>query len=355
MDKETRIKIVKLYYELKSVISVRRTLQKDRNSRTPTYNEIRGVIKSFETRGTVERKKPNRKKSVRVSENIGAVARAIQEKATTSTRKLSSAIGITRRSLQRILKVDLNLFPYKIQIVSKIMPGDYYVRETFCQKMLELMDNDSTLIDHLFMSDEAHFDLNGNVNKQNCRIWAESNPKAVHEVKLHPQRVTVWCAVSSKCIIGPFFFECAGKTTTVNSKRYLDMIKSFFMPNLRRKRFLVKDTWFQQDGATPHIACEVMQHLTKTFTSKLISRNAAFRWPPRSPDLTAADFYLWGYLKSIVYRNNPQNLTDLKREIECGIKSISQDTLKAVMNEFVRRCRDCVANKGKHLDSVIFK
>jgi hypothetical protein len=39
-------------------------------------------------------------------------------------------------------------------------------------------------------------------------------------------------------------------------------------------------------------------------------------WPPRSPDLTTADFYLWGHLKSMVYaqRHNTRdemfNVTD---------------------------------------------
>ena len=36
------------------------------------------------------------------------------------------------------------------------------------------------------------FDLNGNVNKQICRFWAEMNPNNIHKVELHPERVTVW-------------------------------------------------------------------------------------------------------------------------------------------------------------------
>lgn len=355
MDRETRIKIVKFYYELKSLISVRRALQKELKKRAPSYKQIRGVIHAFETRGTVERKESNRKKTVRVSENIGAVAAAIQANPRSSTRRLSAQVGVSRTSLRSILNDDLDLFPYKIQIVSKIEPGDYSVRETFCRKVLELIENDPTVIDNLFMSDEAHFDLNGNVNKQNCRFWAESSPHVIHEVKLHPQRVTVWCAVSSKCIIGPFFFENAGKTTTVNAERYLDMIKTFAIPNMRKKRFFTKNTWFQQDGASPHIEKSVMNLLKQTFAERLISRNAPFLWPPRSPDLTPPDFYLWGYLKSVVYQNNPQNLNDLKQEIEAAVKSIQRNTLTAVFNGFVRRCRECVQLKGRHLDSVIFK
>ncbi|GFT46502.1 uncharacterized protein TNCV_3183821 [Trichonephila clavipes] len=43
--------------------------------------------------------------------------------------------------------------------------------------------------------DEAHFWLNGYVNKQNCRIWSEANPKVYVETPLHPEKLTVWCAL----------------------------------------------------------------------------------------------------------------------------------------------------------------
>ncbi|GFU69660.1 transposable element Tcb1 transposase [Trichonephila clavipes] len=46
-----------------------------------------------------------------------------------------------------------------------------------------------------FSSDEAHFWLNGYVNKQNCRIWREANPQVYVETPLHPEKLTVWCAL----------------------------------------------------------------------------------------------------------------------------------------------------------------
>ena len=45
----------------------------------------------------------------------------------------------------------------------------------------------------IIMSDEAHFHLEGYVNKQNCCIWGSKNPKMIIEKPLYPQHVTVWC------------------------------------------------------------------------------------------------------------------------------------------------------------------
>ncbi|GFW81016.1 transposable element Tc3 transposase [Trichonephila clavipes] len=39
----------------------------------------------------------------------------------------------------------------------------------------------------ILFSDEAHFWLNGYVNKQNCRIWSEANPQVYVETPLHPE------------------------------------------------------------------------------------------------------------------------------------------------------------------------
>ncbi|GFS98789.1 hypothetical protein TNCV_753981 [Trichonephila clavipes] len=68
--------------------------------------------------------------------------------------------------------------------------------------------------------DEAHFWLNGYVNKQNCRIWSEANPQVYVETPLHPEKLTVWCALWAGGIIGPYFFKNdEGHSVIVNGDR----------------------------------------------------------------------------------------------------------------------------------------
>ncbi|GFS59359.1 transposable element Tc1 transposase [Trichonephila clavipes] len=47
----------------------------------------------------------------------------------------------------------------------------------------------------ILFSDEAQFWLNGYVKKQNCSIWSEANPQVYVETPLHPEKLTVWCAL----------------------------------------------------------------------------------------------------------------------------------------------------------------
>ncbi|GFV90099.1 transposable element Tc3 transposase [Trichonephila clavipes] len=105
----------------------------------------------------------------------------------------------------------------------------------------------------ILLSDEAHFWLNGYVNKQNCRIWSEANPQVYVETPLHPEKLTVWCALWAGGIIGPYFFKNdEGHNVTVNGDRYRAMITNFFIPELSIHD--VQELWYQQDGATCHTA-----------------------------------------------------------------------------------------------------
>ncbi|GFW71211.1 uncharacterized protein TNCV_536291 [Trichonephila clavipes] len=105
----------------------------------------------------------------------------------------------------------------------------------------------------ILFSDEAHFWLNGYVSKQNCRIRREANPQVYVETPLHPEKLTVWCALWSGGIIGPYFFKNdEGHNVTVNGDRYRAMITNFFIPELNNHDVL--ELWFQQDGATCHTA-----------------------------------------------------------------------------------------------------
>ncbi|GFV55920.1 transposable element Tc3 transposase [Trichonephila clavipes] len=82
----------------------------------------------------------------------------------------------------------------------------------------------------ILFSDEAHFWLNRYVNKQNCRIWSEANPQVYVETPLHPETLTVWCAL---CAGGnPSSKTKEGHNVTVNGDRYRAMITNFFIPEL---------------------------------------------------------------------------------------------------------------------------
>ncbi|GFV60505.1 transposable element Tc3 transposase [Trichonephila clavipes] len=183
---------------------------------------------------------------------------------------------------------------------------------------------------HLNAFDEAHFWLNGYVDKQNCRIWSEANPQVYVETPLHPEKLTVWCALWAGGIIGPYFFKNdEGHNVTVNGDRYIAMITNLFI--LELNNHVVQELWFQQDGATCRTARATNDLLKDTFGDRLISRFGPVNWPPRSCDLTPLEYFLWGYVKSLVYADKPQTLDHLEDNIRLVIAYIRPQMLEKVI------------------------
>jgi hypothetical protein len=63
--------------------------------------------------------------------------------------------------------------------------------------------------------------------------------------------------------------------------------------------------------------------------------NNAVLWPPRSPHLTPMNFFLWGYLKNLVYSS--YSLLDLRDKIKQNIQNILSETLKNIKNPWVQK------------------
>ncbi|GFT88942.1 histone-lysine N-methyltransferase SETMAR [Trichonephila clavipes] len=206
----------------------------------------------------------------------------------------------------------------------------------------------------ILFSDEAHFWLNGYVNKQNCRIWSEANPQVYVETLLHPEKLTVWCALWAGGIIDPYFFKNdEGHNVTVNGDRYRAMITNFFIPELNNHD--VQELGFQQDGATCHTARATIDLLKDTFGDRLISHFGPVNWPPRSCDLTPLDYFLWGYVKSLVYADKPQTLDHLEDNIRRVIADIRPQMLEKVIENWTSRLDYIRANRGSLMPEIIFK
>ena len=91
------------------------------------------------------------------------------------------------------------------------------------------------------------------------------------------------------------------------------------------------------------------------FPGHLISRFGDVPWPPRSPDLSTCDFFLWGYLKSRVYTHKLRTLNDVKEAIRQEIRPTDRQLLARVMDDFKKRLENCIQEDGLHLKDIIFK
>ncbi|GFT87041.1 uncharacterized protein TNCV_1258161 [Trichonephila clavipes] len=116
-----------------------------------------------------------------------------------------------------------------------------------------------------------------------------------------------------------------------------------------------KELWFQQDGATCHTARATIDLLKDTFGDRRISRFGPVNWPPRSCDLTPLDYFLWGYVKSLVCADTPQTLDHLEDNIRHVIADIRPQIMEKVIKNWTSKLDYIRASSGSHMPEIIFK
>jgi len=76
-------------------------------------------------------------------------------------------------------------------------------------------------------------------------------------------------------------------------------------------------------------------------------------WPQRSPDLTPCDFFLWGYVKDIVFLPPlPVSVNELKERITTAVASVDKDMLRSFWTELDYRIDICRVTKGSHIEHL---
>lgn len=315
----------------------------------PHKKTITRIVENFENSALIGTKKTDRPRTINTLDNREQVREFYEENPTTSQRSAARQLEISRSSLQRIMN-ELKLHPYKIQQFQDLTQWDMDRRLRFANAFRQAASRGQINADKIWFSDEAHFHLRGYINKQNYRHWGSENPRIFRTSTHTPQRITVWCAISSKGIIGPWFF-----TENVNRISYREVLEKKFIPEAQGLE-AYDDFWFQQDGATPHTTNENLDLLDEHFHGKVIARryeerfNCGLEWPPNSPDLNPCDYYLWGKLKDLVFATEPGTLAELKTRMQEEIKNINVGELKRTIRNFGARVDKVYEVNGAHIE-----
>jgi hypothetical protein len=113
--------------------------------------------------------------------------------------------------------------------------------------------------------------------------------------------------------------------------------------------------WFQHDGAPAHCTNVVCQYLDETLANRWIGRGGPITWPPRSPDLAPLNFFLWGYMLSLVYDTPVETLHDLVARIAIAAGTIREmmGILQRVQHDRAWRCRTCNEVGNRHSEHFL--
>ncbi|KAJ8946864.1 hypothetical protein NQ318_006774 [Aromia moschata] len=183
-------------------------LFRDRHPDLPPLNQ--GTISKIEAQyremGHV-RKVPSKRQAVVDDDTKLNLLLALEENPITPARQLARDSNLNHKTVLKILKYEKKR-PYKMQAVQELLEDDPDRRLEFCDLLMTCIDQNQLSLEWIVFSDEATFILNGQLNRQNCRYWAEENPHWMRE--LHTQRsqkTNVWAGIIQDGIIAEFKYD----------------------------------------------------------------------------------------------------------------------------------------------------
>lgn len=187
---------------------------------------VERTVRRFNETGSVKNRQiPGRPISAIGEEKQLDVAQLFVENVHLSIRKVNQQHDISRMFVQRILK-KIKFYPYKIHLVQELSEDDFDRRMEFYDVMMRKTDDDSNFVFNVIFSDEATFELNGLVNRHNCRFWSDNNPHwMLEDHTQYPHKLTVWADMLNNTLIGPFFID-----GNLNSAKYEDMLRNEIVP-----------------------------------------------------------------------------------------------------------------------------
>lgn len=265
-----------------------------------------------------------------------------------SIRGAEMSVGVSYASCQRILK-RRKMHNFKFTKCQALEIGDYARRIAFCQTMLEKLREEPSFLNQIIWSDEAKFSNDGLVNSRNNHYWSDENPHLITE-RNHQYKFSfnVFCLLMNNKIAYVMYDE------NLNSVKYLQILNTTVSDVLDELPLNQQFTcWYQLDGAPAHCSNEVTAKLQNLFDDRWIRRNGPWEWPPRSPDLTPLDFYLWGKIKSKVYQSQVHSKEELQRRVENAMANISPAEIKKATTAVLTRVKKCMNAEGRHFEHLL--
>ena len=309
-----------------------------------------GVFKALkrlrETGSTQPRVRRTPERPVRTKKLIKSIREKLRRNPARSANKLAKEAHVSPSTMQRLLKSDLKVKPYKItkrQLLSEATKNKRFERA----KMLLTRLSDDTQPTVLW-TDEKLFTVQAIHNSQNDRVWTKNKDSVSVEKRTSfrrqkPASVMVWGGVTSSGQKSPLIFVEDG--VKVNQHVYLDMLKEKVLPWVDT---LPGDegVTLQQDGATAHTANLVQAWCKdnfKSFWSKEL-------WPPSSPDLNPMDFGIWSILEQKACTQSHSSVEALKQKLIKSWDEIDVQTVRATCDQVIPRLRRVIRQKGGYIE-----
>ena len=255
-----------------------------------------------------------------------------------SARDIANQLRCDKDTVVKILREELQMTKVNVRWIPKQL-SDFQKSERvrIAREMLDVLD-DQRQHELLYTQDETWVYLEKNPRKM---MWLMNGADRPTEAK-RPQgakKVMISVIFNANGIASITMLPCGEKFTKVfyYNNVIADFAMNVWIPKTKDWKRKVK---LHCDNAPSH-----------RIDGELCALNIPrVPHPPYSPDLAPCDFYLFGFLKTMLEGRNFESDEDLLAQVRAILKSIPQATLQMVYIEWVQRLHKCIQNDGEHVE-----
>lgn len=261
-----------------------------------------------------------------------------------SSRTIRDNIGVNRKKIKKICR-KYRFKQFRYRKVHALHDGDPQRRLAFCNWYLNSCRQNLYFFRKIIWTDEVRISSDGIYNRQNNLIWANENPHITVQGRIQGRYgFNVWCAIYNCRILCYRIFH-----ENLTTDGYMRILEENLLPEIQG----IHDIYFQQDGAPSHNAHRVRDILNLHFGGNWLGTSGPIRWPARSPDMTPMDFFLWGFLKNLIYSAHFNNINELERNFRLSLRKVSRIHLYNALRNIEKRCRFCIQYNGLQFENRI--
>ena len=292
------------------------------------------------------RHRSGKRRTVRTPTAIKRLREQLRRNPRRSQRGLASLNRMSKSLVQRIVKEDLCLYPYKKRRVRGLTHDQIQKRLIRSRQLIK--QHGGKDLDSMVFSDEKLFGVEERLNSQNDRIYALSIEDVPEEKRTvmrfqNEGKIMVWGGVSKAGKFPLVFIESGVR---INARYYIDHVLKPVVKEEGQRLYRDRVWTFQQDSAPAHRA-KITQQWCRTNLPKFIETSD---WPPSSPDLNPLDYSIWGILESRVNSKRHASINSLKACLVKEWDNLSMENIRAAIDAWPERLRSVVANKGSRFE-----
>ena len=264
-----------------------------------------------------------------------------------SAKKMAIQVGISPRSMRRILKNKLKTKPFKIQKVQDLNDNQKATRMERARQLKSRYGKGE--LPNIVFTDEKIFTVEQYVNKQNDRIWAtgknEDNADWFRAKRKHSAAsVMVWAGI---CETGRTPLVIVPQGVKINTEAYISLILENSLIPWSQQHFLDQPWTLQQDSAPAHRSRQTVEWLHGNGVRFITPQE----WPPYSPDLNPMDFSIWSILENKVCGTPHASIEALITDLQIAWEDIPQETVRDCCDNFQRRLGLVAAARGNYFEN----